>query len=124
MFMEARRECLKEMNERVCTKDGVEVTDIAWFFYGDGPAPQLILKLVTSKEVHTTGPGCEADNGCFSDIAYSYRAPILTLKERQEFILHGEAWKRISINHVGGSSNVLLSAIPYKYIVSDYIHTS
>jgi len=67
MFMEARRECLKEMRERVCTKDGVEVIDIARFFYGDGPATQFEAVNKQGGTYYCTD--CGADSGCFSDIS-------------------------------------------------------
>ena len=41
MFIETRRECLKEIKEKVCTSNGVEVVDVVRFFYGDGPAAQF-----------------------------------------------------------------------------------
>ena len=66
--------------------------DVVRFFYGDGPAAQF-------EAGHKQGgtfccTGCGADSGRFSDIAYCYRAPKPTLKERQEFVLQGRAWKR------------------------------
>ena len=97
MFVETRRNCLKEIGERVFTKSGIEVIDKVRFFYGDGPAAQF-------EAGHKQGGiyccvGCGADSGRFSDIAYSYRAPKLTLEERQEFILQGKAWKKGGENY-------------------------
>lgn len=92
MFIETRRECLKEIKERVTTRNGIEVDDIVRFFHGDGPAAQF-------EAGHKQGGtyccvGCGADSGLFSDIAHSYRAPKLSLKERQEFVIQGRAWKK------------------------------
>ena len=92
MFVETQRNCLKEIGERVFTKSGIEVIDKVGFFYGDGPAAQF-------EAGHKQGGiyccvGCGADSGRFSDIAYSYRAPKLTLEERQEFILQGKARRK------------------------------
>lgn len=41
MFLDTRRECLRQMEERLCTMKGVQVHDIVRFFYGDGPAAQF-----------------------------------------------------------------------------------
>lgn len=79
MFMEARRECLKEMRERVRTENGVEVIDIVRFFSGDGPAAQFEAGNKQGGTYCCTG--CGADSGHFSNIAYSYRASKPTLKE-------------------------------------------
>lgn len=40
-FIETRRESLKDIKEKVCTSNGVEVIDVVRFFYGDGPAAQF-----------------------------------------------------------------------------------
>ena len=66
----------------------MEGIDTICFFYSDGPAAQF-------EAGHKQGGiyccvGCGADSGRFSDIAYSYHAPKLTLKERQEFVLLGK----------------------------------
>ena len=92
MFIETRRECLKEIKEKVCTSNGVEVVDVVRFFYDDGPAAQF-------EAGHKQGGtyccvGCGAESGRFSDIAYSYRSQKLSLKERQEFVVQGKAWKK------------------------------
>ena len=57
---------------------------------------QLNLKLVMD---HKQGGTyccvcCGAESGHFSGIAYSYRSPKPSLKERQEFVLQGKAWKK------------------------------
>ena len=92
MFIETRRECLKETKEKVCTSNGVEVVDVVRFFYGDGPAAQF-------EAGHKQGGtyccvGCGAESERFSDIAYSYRSQKLSLKERQQFVVQGKAWKK------------------------------
>lgn len=103
MFMEARRECLKEMREKVCTENSVEVIDIVRFFSGDGPAAQFEAGNKQGGTYCCTG--CGADSGRFSDIAYSCRAPKPTLKECQELVLekkHGRV--EVSCDYVGGSN--------------------
>ena len=67
------------------TKRGMETYDILRFFDGDGPAAQF-------EAGHKQGGnfgcvGCGAPSSRFADIAYCYRAPKLTLQERQEFVL-------------------------------------
>lgn len=91
MFIEARRECLKELREKVCTENSVEVIDIVRFFSGDCPAAQFGAGNKQGGTYCCTS--CGADSGRFSDIAYSYRAPKPTLKECHEFVLQKEAWK-------------------------------
>ena len=92
MFIETRCECFKEITENVCLSNGVDVVDIVRFFYSDGPAAQF-------EAGHKQGGiycrvGCGAESGRFSDIAYSYRSPKPSLKERQEFVVQGKAWKK------------------------------
>ena len=91
MFVETRRNSLKDIQESLYTSNGVEVVDVIRFFYGDGPAAQF-------EAGHKQGGryccvGCGADSTRFSDIAYSYRSPKPSLKERQEFVLQGKSWK-------------------------------
>ena len=92
MFIETRRDSMNDIHEKLCKSNGVEVTDVIRFFYGDGPAAQF-------EAGHKQGGryccvGCGADSGRFSDIAYSYRSPKPSLKERQDFVLKGRAWKK------------------------------
>ena len=91
LFMETRRECLKEVGERLLTRRGVPVRDLVRFFHGDGPAAQF--EAGNKQGGIYCCVGCGADSSRFTDIAYSYRAPKPTLKERQEFVLHGRVWK-------------------------------
>ena len=92
MFIETRRDSMNDIHEKLCKSNGVEVTDVIRFFYGDGPAAQF-------EAGHKQGGryccvGCGADSGRFSDIAYSYHSPKPSLKERQDFVLKGRAWKK------------------------------
>lgn len=92
MFIETRRESLKDLQEKVYKKNGDEVIDVPRFFYGDAPAAQF-------EAGHKQGGtycciGCGANSGRFSDIAYSFRSPKLSLQERQDFVLQGKAWKK------------------------------
>ena len=88
MFVE---NSLKDIDENLCKSNGVEVVDCIRFFYGDGPAAQVEAG---HKQVgRYCCVGCGADSSRFSDIAYSYRSPKPSLKERQEFVLKGKAWK-------------------------------
>ena len=92
LFVETRRECLKQIKETLRTTTGVEVHDVVRFFYGDGPAAQFEAG---QKQGGTyCCVGCGADSGRFTDIAYSYRAPKRSLLERQEFVLQGKAWRK------------------------------
>lgn len=92
MFLETRRACLKQTKESLCTANEVQVHDIVRFFYGDGPAAQF-------EAGHKIGGyhccvGCGANSNRFADIAYCYRAPKPTLRERHEFVIQGRAWKK------------------------------
>ena len=92
LFVETRRECLKQMKETIRTTTGVEVHDVVRFFYGDDPAAQFEAG---QKQGGTyCYIGCGADSGRFTDIAYSYRAPKRSLLELQEFVLQGKAWRK------------------------------
>ena len=77
------------MGQKLHTRMGIPVSDVVRFFYGDGPTVQF-------EAGHKQGGTycCIAQSGRFADIAYCYRAPKPTLKERQDFVLQGKAWKR------------------------------
>ena len=99
MFVQTRRDCLKQVGKMFCTKSGVKVHDTVRFFYGDGPAAQF-------EAGHKQGGtyccvGCGANSNCFTDIAYCYRAPKPSLLERQEFVLQGKTWKQAGQFTVG-----------------------
>ena len=79
MFLDTRRECLRQMGERLCTKKGVQVHDIVCFFYGDGPAAQF--EAGQKMGGHYPCVGCGANSNRFPDIAYCYQAPKPTLQE-------------------------------------------
>ena len=92
MLVQTRRDCLKQVGERVCTKSGAEVHDVIRFFYGDGPAAQFEAGHKQSGTYCCVE--CGANSFCFNDIAYCFRAPKPSLQERQEFVLQGNAWKQ------------------------------
>ena len=104
LFVEVRRECLKDMNTTF-TMAGVEIRDIIRYFHGDGPAAQF-------EAGHKQGGnycciGCGAHSERFADIAYSYRAPKISFQERQEFVLQGKAWRKGGEHTVNMYTNTL-----------------
>ena len=91
------------------------------FFYGDGPAAQF-------EAGHQQGGiyccvGCGADSGRFSDIAYSYREPKPKLKERQEIVLQGKAWKKGGENYYRNMHTDCINMHMYMYNVHIYVYT-
>ncbi len=92
MFLECRKECLVKLTDQLTTSAGVEFHDVMRFFHGDGPAQQF-------EAGHTIGGnyccvGCGVKSNRMDDIAYSYRCTKMSLQDRQDFILQGEAWKK------------------------------
>lgn len=71
------------------TRTQAPVCDVVHFFYA---AAQFEVGHKQGGTYYSTG--CGADSSHFSDIAYCYRAPKPTLKERQELVLQGKAWKQ------------------------------
>ena len=90
-FIESRRECLLDLSQELTTKAGIPVNDVMRFFHGDGPAMQF--EAGNKIGGYYSCVGCEAHSSRFEDLAYCFHAHRLTLSERQEFILKGEAWK-------------------------------
>lgn len=96
MFSQCRRECLSDITSTLYTKDKIPIQDVVRSFHGDGPAQQF----ESGNKIggHYCCVGCEAHASRFDDFAYCFRAHHLSLKERQAFILEGEAWKDKHIN--------------------------
>ena len=90
-FIESRRECLLGLSQELTTKAGIPVNDVMRFFHGDGPAMQF--EAGNKIGGYYSCVSCEAHSSRFDDLAYCFHAHQLTLSERQEFILKGEAWK-------------------------------
>ena len=95
-YIECRRECLLGLAEGLVTKAGILVHNLMPFFHGDGPAMQF--EAGNKIGGHYCCVGCEAHSSRFDHLAYCFHARHLTLSERQDFILQGEAWKRTVIN--------------------------
>lgn len=73
---------------------GMKVRDIVRFFHGDGPAQQFEAGNSIGGNYSCIGCGVKSDR--VDDIAYAYRCQKLNLQQRQEFLLQGIAWKKIS----------------------------
>lgn len=94
LFSSCRNECLSTLSTPLCLSNGVQVLDILRFFHGDGPAQQF----EAGNSIGGNYPcvGCGVKNDRIDDIAYAYRCPQLNLQQRQEFLLQGVAWKKLS----------------------------
>ena len=92
-FNQARFDDLPNISTPISTLKGVEVTDILRYFHADGPARQF--ECGNNIGGYYPCSGCGALSTMFDDIAYSYRTKLLTIEERQSFILKGEAWKLV-----------------------------
>ena len=64
------------------------------FFHGDGPAQQFEAGNSIGGNFSCVSCGVKSER--ISDIAYSYRCPLLNLQQRQDFLLQGVAWKKIN----------------------------
>lgn len=73
------------------TTKGASVTDILRFFHGDGPARQFESGGNIGGDYPCTQ--CKAHSTRFDDISYTFRSEQVTLKERQQFVTRGKAWK-------------------------------
>ena len=92
MFLDTRRECLKEMEMTILTDEDVPIQDCIRFFHGDGPAAQFEAGHKQGGNYSCVGCGAETDR--VDDLAYCYRSPKLYLFERQQFVLKGKAWRK------------------------------
>lgn len=86
---------MASLAEGLLTKTGILVHDIMRFFHGDGPAMQFEAG---NKIGGYYCVGCDAHSSRFDDLPYCFHPRHLTLSERQEFILQGEAWKHKHVN--------------------------
>ena len=68
------------------------------FFHGDGPAMQFEAGNKIGGYYCCVSIGCDSQSTRFDDLVYCFRAHRLSLSERQQFILKGEAWKHSKIN--------------------------
>ena len=73
--------------------NGVEVFDVLQFFHGDGQAQEFEAGNSVVGIYCCVGCGVQCDR--IDDIAYAYRCQQLCFQQRQDFLLQGEAWKRI-----------------------------
>ena len=92
-FNQARFDDLPNISTPISTLKGVEVTDTLRYFHADGPTRQF--ECGNNISGYYPCSGCGALSTMFDDIAYSYRTKLLTIEERQSFILKGEAWKLV-----------------------------
>ena len=88
-----RGECLKELTTKLKLSSGDEVTDVARFFHGDGPAQQFESGNTIGGNYSCVGCGARSDR--FDDVAYTYRCPAQPIAERPQFLLKGHSWKNI-----------------------------
>ena len=88
LFNQCHLDCIKELAAPISTSTGVPLKDILRFFHGDGPAQQY----EAGNSVGGRYPcvDCGVESTSIHTLAFKCRTR--TLKERQEFILNGNAW--------------------------------
>ena len=84
-------DCIKELASPISTSTGVSLKDILRFFHGDGPAQQYEAACGNSVGGKYPCVGCGVESTYIHILAFKCRTR--TLKERQEFILNGNAWR-------------------------------
>ena len=94
MFSSCRNDCLSMISTPLSLNNGVQVLDKLRFFHGDGPAQQFEAGNSIGGNFSCVSCGVKSER--ISDIAYSYRCPLLNLQQRQDFLLQGVAWKKIN----------------------------
>ena len=92
LFNQCRQECLQQIEDSVMTESGLVIHDVLRLFHGDGPAHQY-------EGGHKQGGthscvGCGAKTARFDDFAYCHHAEKRSLRECQEFVMRGIAWKK------------------------------
>ena len=93
-YNSCRQECMQDLNVTITMQSGEECTDIVRFFHGDGPAQQFESGNTVGGSFCCVACGAKSDR--MDDIAYTYRSPKLSIQERQDFLLQGQAWKTIA----------------------------
>ncbi|KAL5510055.1 hypothetical protein EMCRGX_G005525 [Ephydatia muelleri] len=95
-FNQCRLDCIKELAAPISTSTGVPVKDFLRFFHGDGPAQQY----EAGNSVGGRYPcvGCGVESTSIHTLEHAFKCRTRTLKERQEFILNGNAWRNGGIN--------------------------
>ena len=86
-----RLNCIKCIDEPICTPRQNAITDIVRYFHGDKPAQQF-------EAGHSQGGNfpcsmCKAKADRFDDISYCHRSDFTSLEDRQQFVLTGSLWK-------------------------------
>ena len=94
-YNQARIDDLQSLTTKLQTQQGVAVTDVLKFFHADGPARQF--EAGSKIGGFFSCVECGAQSNRLDDLAYSYRCARVTLAERQQFILTGNAWKKGSM---------------------------
>ena len=95
-FNQCRLDCIKELAAPISTSTGVPVKDFLCFFHGYGPAQQY----EAGNSVGGRYPcvGCGVESTSIHTLEHAFKCRTRTLKERQEFILSGNAWRNGGIN--------------------------
>ena len=95
-FNQCSLDCIKELAAPISTSTGVPVKDFLRFFHGDGPAQQY----EAGNSVGGRYPcvGCGVESTSIHTLEHAFKCRTRTLKERQEFILNGNAWRNGGIN--------------------------
>ena len=96
LFNNCRLECIQELSTPLHTTTGIQVIDTLRFFHGDGPAQQY----EAGNSFGGTYPcvQCGVASEEMSELECAYKCQTRSLKERQEFILEGQVWKKGGIN--------------------------
>lgn len=91
MFNDSRRKSILDFNDTIFNSSGILVQDRVRFFHGDGPAAQF--EAGNKIGGYYCCVGCDTRSTRFQDLAHCFRASHITLQNRQQFLLEGDAWK-------------------------------
>ena len=96
LFNQCRLDCVKELAAPIFTSTGVAVRDILRFFHGDGPAQQY----EAGNSVGGVYPcvSCGIESKSIQNLEHSFKCPTRTLKERRDFIIKGDIWRKGGTN--------------------------
>jgi hypothetical protein len=97
-YIDTRLECLEDLNVKLQTNAGNDVSDIMRFFHGDSPARQLESGQQKGGNFYCSGCGANAQQAYDLDICFSCH--YMSLTERQQLVLSGPLGRKNSLAKV------------------------
>ena len=100
MYNNTRSETMLHFDASIQTSNGDQINDTIRYFHVDGPAQEFEIGHNRGGNYPCTA--CNTHVAQFDDLCHAYRKPHITLKDHQQFMLNGIAWKRGGVKPLDG----------------------